>query len=532
MKKYIKPVIKFIAADILFDILCTIFAAYIPILQKALFDDLAEGILSHIPAIIVAFIILQGLSCACVYICMLCTWKIAITFEKALKRDLISALLNKDERSFYTYSTSDYISIQGNDITAIEQDYLTPWIDVLRSVNMFVIYAVVIVVYVDWRIALAIILSSFLVVIGPKITGNITSGKRLKYQNQAADYVSCITDLLNGYKLVNRFTRKNILKVHEKTLNTTADKRYAYGKSKTISLSINDAAVRVIQIVSFICACALLMRGEISIGAGVATFSYVSSFISPLESILYDVSAIQSTAEVRKKFLNILNFGIRKDFPAPQNVERGIALRNVTYHNGTFHMRIDHLDFEKGKKYAIVGSNGCGKSTLLKLIMQYLSPDSGTISLDGTPVCELDTSACISYIDQNEYIYRAGLHDNVTIFDSYPEADAQIQNHFWRRKTDTSEDTDCQKMSGGERQLIAFLRVTARKTPIVLMDEPFAAMDVINTEKVQDYLLKSRDMADKTVIVITHDVSEETLAKYDVVVRADAFRVPEVNTGD
>ncbi|MDE7272682.1 MAG: ABC transporter ATP-binding protein/permease [Lachnospiraceae bacterium] len=527
MKKYIRPVIKYIIIDILFDVLCTIFAAYIPVMQKELFDSLAKGMLSRIPAIIALFIILQGLSCVCVYLCMICTWKTAITFEKALKTDFICSLLKKEEKSFYAYSTSDYISIQGNDITAIDQDYLTPWIDVFRSVNMFVIYAVVIVVYVDWRIALAIILSSFLVVTGPKITGKIMSDKRMEYQNQMAAYVHCITDLLNGYKLVNIFTRKNILKVHEKSLNTTADKRYAYGKSKTISLSINDAAIRIIQIVTFICACVLLINGEISIGAGVATFSYVSSFISPLESILYDVSAIQSTDEVRKKFLHILSSGIRKDYSAPQKVEKGITFHDVDYQNGGFHIRIDKLDFEKGKKYAIIGSNGCGKTTLLKLIMQYLQPDSGTILLDEKPIYELDTSACISYIDQNEYLYHAGVHDNITIFDAYPTVGAQIWNKFWNKKQDALENADCQKMSGGEKQLIAFLRIIAKNTPIVLMDEPFSAMDAVNTEKVQEYLLQSREMKDKTVIIITHDVSEKNLAKYDMVVRADTFRVSE-----
>lgn len=72
---------------------------------------------------------------------------------------------------------------------------------------MFIIYAVVIVVYVDWRIALAIILSSLLVVTGPKITGKIVSDKRRIYQNHAAKYINRITDILNGYKLVNRITR-------------------------------------------------------------------------------------------------------------------------------------------------------------------------------------------------------------------------------------------------------------------------------------------------------------------------------------
>lgn len=523
MKKYIIQIKKYIIAEILFDILCTVFAAYIPVLQKQMFDSLGGQKLSQIPLIIILFVMLQMLSGVCTYFCMLYTWKGAIRFEMILKRDFINALLRKDEQSFYTYSVSDYISLQGNDITALEQDYLQPWVDVFRSINMFIIYAVVIVVYVDWRIALAIILSSLLVVAGPKITGKIVSDKRLIYQNQAAEYINRITDILNGYKLVNRITRDHIISVHEDTLHTTADRRYAYGKSKTASLSINEIAIRIIQIVSFICACVLLVRGEISIGAGVATFSYVSSFIAPLESILYDVNTIQSTKEVQKKFLDILSSGIRRELPVPHRIETGISLRDIEFRNGSFHMRIDKLNFEKGKKYAVVGSNGSGKSTLLKLIMQYLKPESGEILLDGKPVSELDTSSCITYIDQNEYIYRAGLDDNITVYGSYPNVAKQVLERFWVRKQGDVQDKDCQKMSGGERQIIAFLRAVARDTPIVLMDEPFSAMDVANTEKIQNYLLYSKEMSDKTVIIITHDVSQETLARYDEIVRVDEF---------
>ena len=60
--------------------------------------------------------------------------------------------------------------------------------------------------------------------------------------------------------LANRITRDHIIRVHEDTLCTTADRRFAYGKSKTVSLSMNEIAIRIIQIVSFICACVLLVR--------------------------------------------------------------------------------------------------------------------------------------------------------------------------------------------------------------------------------------------------------------------------------
>lgn len=58
---------------------------------------------------------------------------------------------------------------------------------------------------------------------------------------------------------------------------------------------------------------------------------------------------------------------------------------------------------------------------------------------------------------------------------------------------------------------------------MILMDEPFAAMDTVNTEKIQEYLLHDREMKDKTVIIITHDISEENLAKYDKVIRMETF---------
>ena len=78
-------------------------------------------------------------------------------------------------------------------------------------------------------------------------------------------------------------------------------------------------------------------------------------------------------------------------------------------------------------------------------------------------------------------------------------------------------------MSGGEKQIIAFLRVVARDASIIIMDEPFSAMDAENTEKIQDYLLRSKEMSGKTVILITHDISAETLAKYDCIVRVNEF---------
>lgn len=71
-------------------------------------------------------------------------------------------------------------------------------------------------------------------------------------------------------------------------------------------------------------------------------------------------------------------------------------------------------------KYAVVGHSGAGKSTLFKLIMGYEKNSSGVIRLDGEDIRNYDISELISYTDQNEHIYRAGIVDNITVFHSYP----------------------------------------------------------------------------------------------------------------
>ena len=215
--------------------------------------------------------------------------------------------------------------------------------------------------------------------------------------------------------------------------------------------------------------------------------------------------SITNLMDINPDFANVIRDG-REEQVEPDEVEIG-----------------EIIVIKPGEKVALVGPSGGGKTTLCNLIPRFYDPASGEILLDGKPISELDTSVCISYVDQNEYIFQAGLEDNVTVYGSYPSIRKQILDRYWIRKQDNAGESDCQKMSGGEKQIIAFLRVVARDASIIIMDEPFSAMDAENTEKIQDYLLRSKEMSGKTVILITHDISAETLAKYDCIVRVNEF---------
>jgi ABC-type bacteriocin/lantibiotic exporter with double-glycine peptidase domain len=336
-----------------------------------------------------------------------------------------------------------------------------------------------------------------------------------------AQYVSKITDLLEGFKLVDNCTRDNINKVHEDALKETAKQRYAFGKAKTMSLSINELAVKIIQTVSFAVVGILLANGEITIGTGIATFSYVSAFLQPINSILYDVNALQSVKEVKEKYLGYIYNTLDINSKKLKELKTSITINKVNYQFDNFSLENISFNFEKGKKYAIIGHSGSGKSTVLKMIMGFFELTTGSIYIDGIPLTDIDTSELISYTDQSEHIYRDGYIENATVYNSYSINKLhQVMNEFSIKifdiiKTKKSNE-NCQELSGGEKQALSFLRMLTKDASIILMDEPFSAVDIKSKEYFESYLFTNKEMNDKLLIFVTHDLGE-SLNRYDEV---------------
>ncbi len=526
MKTYIKKVRKYIIAQVLFDLFGASCLAIAPLLQKWLFDYGLNSSLVTIIVVIVVYFLLQFMYSLTQYFCILFAFKGGIRFETILKRDLFTNIFHMKFTKFREKSIGEYISLQGNDITALEQDYLEPLISSIRSVNMMIVYAVVLFVCIDWRIAITIILLSICAIAVPRCIGKKLAGIRNEYQQKVAEYTTTITDLLEGFTIINSATINQICNKHDKDLYETADKRLAYGKNKSFVLGVSDFMTKAVMIVTFVVVAILYYKGEITVGIGVATLSYVSAFIDPIDSILYNITTMQSMEEVKSKVLAYMSKCVQNNKIPKMKIEEGIAFHNVTFTKEQFRLKNISFHIEKGKKYAIIGKSGAGKSTILKLLMGYEKPDSGSIQIDGMDTDKLDLSKLVSYIDQNEHIYKAGVLENITVFDSYPKEKAELagQHIASRMITDISgrdQNEDCQSFSGGEKQAICFLRMLAMDCDVVLLDEPFSAIDVKERKQLGQYLLTSNEFKDKTVLFITHHVDEGELSLFDNIIRVE-----------
>lgn len=182
---------------------------------------------------------------------------------------------------------------------------------------------------------------------------------------------------------------------------------------------------------------------------------------------------------------------------------------------------VDHVSFiiNEGEFITILGSSGCGKTTLLKLVNRLYEPDEGKIILFGENIKEVDVIQVrrrIGYV-----IQQVGLFPHMTIAENIATVPKLLK---WdREKIEARVDELLNlvglppkefkkrypnQLSGGQQQRIGLARALAVDPKIMLLDEPFGAIDSINRLKLQDELLQIHGGLKKTFLFVTHDIEE------------------------
>ncbi len=169
------------------------------------------------------------------------------------------------------------------------------------------------------------------------------------------------------------------------------------------------------------------------------------------------------------------------------------------------------LKVREGEFLSLLGPSGCGKSTILKLLTGVLSPQGGSVLVDGKEtggVCER-----FAYMPQNDLLFPwKTILENVCLYGkihgTMQEAEREARENFPLFGLSGYEDSYPDALSGGMRQRAAFLRTALCRADILLLDEPFGALDVITRGEMQDWLLHMRKKLGRTVLLVTHDMDE------------------------
>ncbi len=171
-----------------------------------------------------------------------------------------------------------------------------------------------------------------------------------------------------------------------------------------------------------------------------------------------------------------------------------------------------NFQVEKGEFIAIVGPSGCGKSTLLSLISGLLQPENGTILLDGRPITQ--TRANVGYMLQKDHLLEwRTIYQNVILgleiqHKLTTENKLRIEQMLSNYGLEAFRNSRPSQLSGGMRQRAALIRTLAQNPDLLLLDEPFSALDYLTRISVCDDIYRILKKEEKTAILVTHDLSE------------------------
>ena len=181
---------------------------------------------------------------------------------------------------------------------------------------------------------------------------------------------------------------------------------------------------------------------------------------------------------------------------------------------------VDHVSFkvEAGNFVLLLGPSGCGKTTLLKMINRLYEPSEGKIWIGGTEVHDLPATELRRHIGY--VIQQVGLFPHMRIYQNVAVVPRLLGWDEVKIKERVNSLIDIvglpnyylerypRQLSGGEQQRIGLVRALAADPPILLMDEPFAAIDAITRECLQEEFLDIQKKVNKTILFVTHDVEE------------------------
>ena len=174
-----------------------------------------------------------------------------------------------------------------------------------------------------------------------------------------------------------------------------------------------------------------------------------------------------------------------------------------------------------GEFVSVVGPTGCGKSTLLNVAAGLLTPSKGTVRIFGEPLKDINTRAGYMFQTESLMPWRTA-RDNVLAglqFRGVPEADARQQADDWLRRVGLGGfgDRYPHQMSGGMRKRASLAQTLVLDPDIILMDEPFSALDIQTRQLMENEVLELWQSKKKAVLFITHDL-DEAIAMSDRVV--------------
>jgi ATP-binding cassette subfamily B multidrug efflux pump len=433
-----------------------------------------------------------------------------------------------------------------NDVDALA-DLLTQGVVAMLGDLLLIFGAAVLLVFLDWRLAL-VIFGSLPVVIGLTIffRGKLRDSF-VQQRIRLARINAYLNEHLSGMAVVQLFTRErttyeafDLLNDHYRQANVNSIRIFStFMPAISITRAVTTAAL-------FIAGGAWVIGGTLTVGTLVAFWQLLDQFFSPIEDLSDKYNTLQSAMASSERIFRILDTQPEiVDPPQPKELPRAegdIVFDDVSfaYDGVNWVLRDVDVRISAGESVAIVGATGAGKTSIVSLLARFYDVQKGRILLDGVDIRELrlaDLRRHVAIVLQDPFIFAGTIAANIrlrdeSISDEQVRAAARFVNasSFIEKLPDAYETVLTERgsvLSVGQKQLIGFARIVAFNPEVMLvLDEATSSVDTETERLIQDALPKL--MKGRTSIVIAHRLS--TIQHADRIIVLQHGRVVETGS--
>lgn len=430
-------------------------------------------------------------------------------FNQLFKENIFQHFLTSD-----IMKQDDLLSNLENDVQQLEINYLESVIIIISSIG-FTTVSIIYALSVNFWLGLIFIFFYSI----PALCSGIGSKKldelSLEKTKVNQSYLSALNNFISGSKIIKTYQAESFFfHQFQNNLDKSIQQGIVFEKQRTLNSIVIKVIDSFCSIFPLVIGGLMTYKGYLSGAALIAIYLVSYNIGYQFNELSYFINTYKSTKQLRDKYQFVLepidfqpdSYKSRQLFP--------IELKNITLKFGEKLILDDFsLQINQGEKIAIIGESGSGKSTLLNLLAGELRPDSGEILFNGQELNVKEIRGQLAYILQDSHFFTPlNVAENISL--GKPNEIDKIKKILKEVNLDNLSN-DAKNLSGGEKQRLDIARCLYHQSSLILADEIKSNLDQKNAQNIKNLLLS----LPQTVIEVIHHYDEDSLKRYDQVIR-------------
>lgn len=449
--------------------------------------------------------------------------KLVRTMVFEIKLRLFQKLMKLDMNYYVNSQSGEALKTLNWDANSLKDSWFSHVYWVLGNIAVGAASLLAMYLYSPILTVISVIFCGITVLMSVKLNSKIKKSAK-EVQKSTTALANYFSDILRGFSVLKLYAGSSIVLSHFHDENETVCVQEKQRTNKAAGLEMMNFLLGILGSFGTIAAGVLLcQRGKLDYGTVMAVVTLQMNISGAMQKLGSSMAVFQTSLVKAGRVFDFLELtneeAKRKEAVSVDYTAEPVDINGLMFSYGTERI-FDSMSMKvrRNEKIIVRGRSGRGKSTLLKLLMGFYPVEPGQIRIYGKDINAYDLwqlRGMMTYISQNSYLFEGTVAENIAYGSngSVPKTREEIvraaksayADEFIRKLPngyDTVISAGGENLSGGQKQRIAIARAFLKDAPILLMDEPSSALDIVSEQKINEAVRKL--MTDRAVIMVSH----------------------------